>query len=507
MREGESNGYNHRMNPDNFEPLYTAEQTRALDACAINDHGIPGITLMSRAAAATFDALIAVWPETEGLQVLCGTGNNGGDGYLVADLAHKRGIEAVVYQLGDTDRIGGDAKLAREQALANGVVERPYERGVLEHWGVIVDAMLGTGLGGDVRGAYATAIEEINATDAGIVAVDIPSGLCADSGRLLGAAVRAELTVTFIGLKRGLFTLDAPDHVGELHFAGLGVPDAVYGAVPASCHLLDLHALLATIPERPAASHKGDYGSVLVIGGDLGMGGAGLMAAEAALRCGTGLVRLATRPEHVAAAIARVPEVMTRGIQDGLELLTLIDASDVLVVGPGLGQSDWSEQVLRMAHESGRAMVLDADGLNLLAEGRVIPADARPNRIITPHPGEAARLLGQSTAEVQADRFAAVSALQARYGGVAILKGNGSLIADGARQWLCDYGNPGMASGGMGDVLSGVLGALLAQGHSLADSAAIGVSLHAAAADIAALDGERGLVATDLIPAMRDLLG
>ena len=495
------------MNLTGLEPLYTAAETRDLDSCAITRHGIPGATLMSRAAHAAFDALLSVWPEPEYIQVLCGTGNNGGDGYLLADIAHKRGIGVVVYQLGDPTRIIADAALARQQALASGVAVVGWKPGVLEARGVVVDAMLGSGLGGDVREPFLGAIDELNQLDLPVLAVDIPSGLCADSGRVLGRAVRADLTVSFIGLKRGLFCLQGPDHAGERLFAGLGVPDAVYTEIPAGCRLLDLDTLLEQVPTRAASAHKGDYGSVLVIGGDLGMGGAGAMAAEAALRCCAGLVRLAPRPQHVAAAIARCPEVMARGIDDGLELLPMIDASTVLVIGPGLGQSDWSAQVLRMGAESGKPLVLDADGLNLLAHGRELTTTARDNWILTPHPGEAARLLGCSTEEVQQDRFAAVQALQQRYGGIVLLKGNGSLVADGEGIFLCDYGNPGMASGGMGDVLSGTIGALLAQGLCGRDATVLGVCLHAAAADLAAEDGQRGLAATDLLPVMRELLG
>ena len=490
----------------NAERLYTAEQTRALDRCAIVDHKVPGITLMSRAAGAAFDAMLGAWPEPQKVQVVCGTGNNGGDGFLVADLAHKRGIPAVVYQVGDPDRIGGDALLAREQALANGVPIEPFEPGVLLGVGVVVDAMLGTGLGGDVRGAYLEAIEEINASGAAVLAVDIPSGLCADTGRVLGSAVRADLTVTFIGLKRGLFTLDAADYTGELAFADLGVPPEIYGQVDSDCLRLELESLLEQLAPRPAVAHKGMYGTVLVIGGDRGMAGAVAMAAEAALRCGAGLVRVATRPEHVAALVARTPEAMPMGVESGDDLAPLIESADVLVVGPGLGQSPWSEYLLRAAVASGKRMVLDADGLKMLAAGLV---DVRPNSdwVITPHPGEAARLLGCSNSEVQGDRFAAALALQRHFGGVAVLKGNGSLIAGVGPLLLADYGNPGMASGGMGDVLSGVIGSLMAQNLASLEAAALGVCLHGAAGDIAAEEGLRGLLATDLMPWLRELLG
>jgi NAD(P)H-hydrate epimerase len=340
-----------------------------------------------------------------------------------------------------------------------------------------------------------------------VLAVDIPSGLCADTGRVLGLAVQADLTVTYIGLKRGLFTLAAPDYTGAIEFNDLGVPPEVYRQVGCDSYRVELEALLERLPQRPATAHKGMYGSVLVIGGDYGMAGAAVLAAQAALRCGAGLVRVATRTEHVAALVARAPEAMPRGVRSRQELLPLVDAADVLVVGPGLGQSPWSEQLLQVAAASAKPMVLDADGLNLLVQGQAITERRRDNWVLTPHPGEAARLLECSTTEVQRDRFAAVRKLQKRYGGIVVLKGNGTLIASESQLLLSDYGNPGMASGGMGDVLSGVIGALLAQQLPVWEAAALGVCLHGAAADIAAGDGQRGLVASDLIPVMRTLLG
>jgi hydroxyethylthiazole kinase-like uncharacterized protein yjeF len=489
------------------EPLYTAAQVRALDHCAIHDHHIPGITLMARAAEAAFRYLLQAWPEPGCIQVLCGTGNNGGDGFLLADLAHKRGFDVAVIQLGDAGKIRGDALLARQQALANGVAFTDFGTCPLNGSGVVVDALLGTGLSGAVRDAYTDAIRSINASGARVLAIDIPSGLCADTGRVLGEAVRADLTVTFIGLKRGLFTLQAPDYTGAVQFSDLAVPQAVYAAVPAQCARLELEALLACLPARPATAHKGLYGNVLVLGGEYGFAGAAALAAEAALRCGAGLVQVATRPEHVAALVARTPEVMPRGVTTGEEVAPMLAAADVLVVGPGLGQSAWSIELFERAVASGTPMVLDADGLNLLASGAVRDTHSGAVRVMTPHPGEAARLLACTTAEVQADRFAAVTALQARFGGVIVLKGNGSLIADGEGILLSDYGNPGMASGGMGDVLSGVIGALLAQRMPPLEAAALGVCLHGAAADIAAAEGARGMVATDLLPHMRALLG
>ncbi|MEM9255692.1 MAG: NAD(P)H-hydrate dehydratase [Pseudomonadota bacterium] len=493
--------------PPMLDYLYTGDQTRSLDRCAIEEFGIAGSTLMGRAANAAFNRLIKFWPNVERLQVLCGTGNNGGDGFLIADLAHKRKLPVKVLQLGDEGKIRGDALQARQQALANGVAFETYRDGLLDSGAVVIDAMLGTGLGGDVREPYRTAIEAVNVSGAPVLAVDIPSGVCADSGRVLGAAVRADLTVTFIGLKRGLFTYQGQGFAGDVEFSDLEVPAEVYQRVPADSVRLELPALLGTLPPRSVTAHKGDCGTVLVVGGDYGMAGAASLAAEAALRCGAGLVSVATRLEHVAPLVARVPEVMAHGVAEQTQLEPLVDAADVLVLGPGLGQSAWSLALAQTVLAGGKPLVMDADALNLLAAGSLDDAISGQDWILSPHPGEAGRLLRTDTAAVQGDRFAAVRELQQRYGGVVVLKGNGTLVCDRTGIGVANYGNPGMATGGMGDVLSGVLGALAAQGLSLAQAGALGVCLHGAAADAAAIEGERGLVATDLMPQLRSLIG
>jgi NAD(P)H-hydrate epimerase len=489
------------------EALYSAAETRALDQWAIRHGGISGAVLMSRAAAATLEQLLRHWPQAALLQIMCGTGNNGGDGYLIADQAHRRGIPVQVLQVADPARIRGDALRAREQALANGVAVLPFSPAALRSSAVLVDAMLGTGLGGEVRAPFADAIDTCNNSGLPLVAVDIPSGLCSDTGRILGRAIRADLTVTFIACKRGLFTLHGPDCCGALEFSDLSLPLEAYRAVPPTWRRLDLDVLLAQWPRRPTLAHKGNYGTVLVVGGDSGMAGAAALAAEAALRSGAGLVRVATRPEHVSAIISRTPEAMVTGVRSGQDLQPLLAAADVLVVGPGLGRSSWSQQLLQAAAASQLPCVLDADGLNLLAEGQVLKPGRRDHWLYTPHPGEAARLLGTTTSAVQEDRFAAAVQLQERLGGAVVLKGNGSLIVAGEQRLLSDYGNPGMASGGMGDVLSGIVGGLLAQGLEGAAAAAMAVCLHGAAADLAAEQGERGLLASDLMQPLRRLLG
>src|SRR5690606_8372139 len=303
---------------------------------------------------------------------------------------------------------------------------------------------------------------------------------------------------TFIGLKRGLVTGRGPALCGDLYLADLDVVDVRDDAALPHCLLLD--DVLHYLSPRKADAHKGDFGHVMVIGGDTGCGGAALMAAEAAARTGAGLVSVATRPEHIPAILARRPEIMACGVVSGQELEPWLARPTVLVLGPGLGSSPWSEQMLQQAANTGLPMVLDADALNMMAAERVLPAGSkRDNWLLTPHPGEAARLLGVSTADIQADRFAAVEALQQRYGGAVILKGAGSLVAGTTLGiGVVTAGNPGMASGGMGDILSGILGGLLAQGLPLEEAARVGATVHSVAADMAAEElGQRGLLALD----------
>lgn len=489
--------------------LYTAAQVRAFDRIAIDEYKIPGIQLMKRAGKAAFDLLLQRWPDFEHLHVFCGTGNNGGDGFIVAALAAQRALPVTVWQVGDAEKIRGDALLARQFALASGVRIEHFA-GAIPTEGVIVDALLGTGLGGEVKSPFAQAIAAINRSRLPVLALDIPSGLCSDSGRVLGSAVRATVTITFIALKRGLFTADAADCCGDIQFAALQIPAEIYTREKPLCIRVELDDFAVDLAPRPRTTHKGHYGHVLVIGGDYGMAGAVAMAAQAAARTGAGLVSCATRPEHVAAIVARCPEVMAHGVNGLGELAPLLDSATAIVIGPGLGRSAWSEQMLLGVWQRAQAkplpLLVDADALNLLAQGEIVASPNYAQWVLTPHPGEAARLLGCATAEIQRDRFAAATVLQQRYGGAVVLKGAGTLIASNAGISVANYGNPGMATGGMGDVLSGIVGGLLAQGFVPERVAALAVCLHGRAADLAAQDGERGLLATDLLPHLRELL-
>lgn len=483
--------------------LYRAEQVRALDRCAIEQFNIPGLTLMERAGAAAFELLRSRWPKARFITVLCGTGNNGGDGFVVARLAHQAGLQVRVLLLGDRRKLQGDALASAEQLHQAGCRIEPYVP--LDFpTDLIVDGVLGTGLERTVEGEWAAVLTAANRHPAPLLALDIPSGLHADSGNILGCAVRAEATISFIGLKQGMFTAKGPACCGEVVFADLDLPIEVYREVEAGARLLRWRTFAEGLKPRARTLHKGDCGHLLLVGGDAGFSGAIRLAGEAALRSGAGLVSIATRAEHATMIAAQRPELMCHGVEHPRALQPLLARADAVAIGPGLGLGVWGTQMLRRVLQSDLPLVVDADGLNLLAQ----EPERRDNWVLTPHPGEAGRLLGCSTAEIQADRFGAVSQLQQRYGGVALLKGAGTLV-DGEAQalpGLCREGNPGMASGGMGDLLTGVIGALMVQGETPQRAAEMGACLHGAAGDRAAAAGERGMLASDLLPALRQLM-
>ena len=483
--------------------LYRAEQVRKLDQLAIVERDIPGITLMKNAGAAAWHELRAAWPEARRITVVCGSGNNAGDGYILASNALAQQYSVRVMALADPEQLKGDAATAARELLAAGVPVESFSPQNLADCDVIVDALLGTGLDRPVSGAYLEAIAAINRSQRAILSLDIPSGLHADTGQVLGAAVKASITVCFIGLKAGIYTGSGPEYAGQVIFADLNVPPDIYAGIKPRATRLHGSELSRLLAPRMRDAHKGDFGHVLIIGGDYGFAGAVRMAGEAAARSGAGLVSIATRGEHAFALSAAVPELMARGVVEPADLDALLGKVTVIAIGPGLGQSLWGQALLSKVLECRQPLVVDADALNLIAR-EPFHSD---NWILTPHPGEAARLLAISTREVQDDRYGAAAELQRRYGGVIVLKGCGSIIADEAGDLsVCDAGNPGMAAGGMGDVLTGVIAGLLAQGLGKGAAARMGVYLHAHAADAAvAVSGERGLRATDLMPRIQRL--
>ncbi len=482
--------------------LYTAAQVRELDRTAIRALGISGYALMQRAADSAWRTLRARWPQASRIVVLCGAGNNGGDGYLLAVRAREAGVDVELIALAEP-KGSDDAALARADWQSCGGRSVPVPAR-LPDADVYVDALFGTGLARAVDGPARLMIEQVNASGVPVLALDVPSGLCADTGSVLGIAVRATTTVTFVAHKRGLFTAAAMDYCGDLILDTLGLPETLYTTCDADAHLLDLRAMMDWLPARAHDANKGLFGHVLAVGGDKGMGGAIRLAGEAALRVGAGLVSVATRAEHVIAMNAARPELMVHGIVDAdgtMELL--LQRAGVVALGPGLGRSAWSKALWQAALAAGKPTVLDADGLNLLA---LAPQALPAKTVLTPHPGEAARLLACDISVIARDRFAAARKIAGQYGAVAVLKGAGSLIASPDGQvTVCRWGNPGMASAGMGDVLTGVIAGLLAQGLDPWQAACLGVALHAQAGDVAAIGGQAGTLASDLFDPLRRL--
>jgi hydroxyethylthiazole kinase-like uncharacterized protein yjeF len=484
--------------------LYRADQCRELDRLAIEEFEISGNILMERAGEAAFNVLRDRWPAARRIGVLCGIGNNGGDGYVIARLAHEQGLDVTVLQVADAGRLQGDALAALQRLAGVDVSPTPYEDQDLAQFDVVVDALLGTGLSGEVRNPFELAIKAVNRCTSPVLAVDIPSGLNADTGMPCGVAVQADCTVTFIGMKQGLLTGEAADYCGHILFDDLKLPSAVYERIqPAAIRIAYIEQRGLLTP-RKRSSHKGDYGHVLVVGGNFGMAGAARLTGEAALRTGAGLVSIATRKEHAAIISSARPELMSHGIETAEALKALSARANVIAIGPGLGQDDWAQELLAMAVARNLPLVVDADALNLLAQINM----QRQQWILTPHPGEAARLLSETAQAINADRFAALHQLAEKYNATVVLKGAGTLVqSPHAIPAVCDGGNPAMASGGMGDVLTGIIAGLIAQGLALAPAAQLAVCLHRRAADLAIRGiGERGLLATDLMPSIRRLI-
>ncbi|KAF1722038.1 NAD(P)H-hydrate dehydratase [Pseudoxanthomonas wuyuanensis] len=483
-------------------PLYGSAAARQLDARATALLGGDGYQLMQRAGQAGWRYLLQQWPQAQRIVVVCGPGNNGGDGYVLARLARRSGRSVQLVHLREHVPASELAQRACTDYLAaGGTVELFDER--LPAADVVVDALFGIGLTRPPDAGCAALIAAINAQSVPVLSLDVPSGVDAELGSVPGAAVLATCTLQFIAMHAGLFTGDALEYTGALALDDLDVPAAAFDDTAAAATLLQKDALARWLLPRRRNTHKGESGRVLCIGGDHGSGGAIALCAEAALRCGAGLLSVATRESHVAALLARRPEAMVRAVESGEALQALLEPADIVALGPGLGQGDWAQGLFALALRAGKPLVIDADALNLLA--------AQPHKlddaVLTPHPGEAARLLGVGgAADVQRDRFAAARALSERYGSVVVLKGAGTVVAaPGQIPRAIDAGNPGMAVGGMGDALTGVIAALRGQGLPAFDAASAGALLHALAGDEAASEGERGLLPSDLMPHLRRL--
>lgn len=478
------------------QPVWRTEAIRQMEQQIVASQHITMYQLMERAGLALFQTLQSHWPSARHIWILCGKGNNGGDGYVVARLARQHGFQVRVAAL-DTPAPGITAELAYRDWLACGGTCLALQE-LTGSPDVIVDALLGIGPTTPLRGELPAWIQFINRNPAPVLAVDIPSGLNAETGNLLGCAVHATLTLTMLGLKYGLVTGHAASCVGTLLMASLGRTAWPEHTALQQVDALSYAQIGALLPPRDPCAHKGDHGKLLVIAGGRGMPGAAHLAAEAGLRTGSGLVKVCCDPANQAMIFMGRPELMF-----SLDVDADLTWSSVIVIGPGLGTDDWAQTLWQKVQHGDHPMVVDADALNLLARH---PRKAS-HWILTPHPGEAARLLQCHVADIEADRYAAVSRLQQQYGGVVLLKGPGTLVCDGRHTVVCLEGNPGMASGGMGDVLSGTIGGLLSQGLSLYQAAYVGALVHGRAGNcVAEHHGERGMLASDLSQYLQKLV-
>ncbi|MGF1748373.1 NAD(P)H-hydrate dehydratase [Vibrio cionasavignyae] len=509
--------------------VYSAESVKLGEKQAALHAGIELYTLMQRAGGAAFELLKDRYPRLTHILVCCGKGNNGGDGYIVAANALQENITVTLWHVGDPNSLTGDAQRAKLMFLQlGGNIHAPGNQ-IPDDVDVIIDALLGTGLTGAPRPYYSHLIDRINQSTAPVIAIDIPSGVNANTGYVDHNAIEATHTITFIGIKSGLVTGNARQYVGELIFAGLQV-NQYFDNVTQAVGGLTNRQWLSFLRSRRKDAHKGCNGKVVVIGGDKGMSGAAFLASASALRTGAGLVATVSHADSVNAIRSLLPEAMvieetvTEAMAEETTLIetitttaTLSDAvterlswASVACIGVGLGRNGWSKTLFEQTESffSDRYVprVLDADALYWLSSqnhhGKFDGVGS--SRILTPHPGEAATLLGVSTDTIEKDRYKASHQLVERYGGVVVLKGAGTLITNGEMTVICHAGNPGMATGGMGDVLSGTIAGLLAQGYATFDAAVLGTLIHSLAADDSANEhGSIGMMASDLLPYLR----
>ncbi len=507
--------------------LYSAKQAKRIDQAWIRSHPVTGYQLMCRAGLGLWHLMQGSLTAGARIVILVGAGNNGGDGYVVARLAHEQGYSVLIVYSTPPRNLKGPAREAAQICESASIECQPWA-GKLPPADVYVDALLGIGFSpvmgsaNPLKPPINDMVAALNKVSVPIYSADIPTGIDADRGKLTNLAVKATATVTFITCSPGLLTGSAVDYVGELWFDDLGVPDEVLQSFASTINCLGraqipTQAALNRVRSRSLSAHKGDFGHVVIVGGDLGLGGAALMAAEAALMAGAGKVSLITRPEHVPAALVRVPEVMVLGVDVKSSEEVLRKANDVLmqasvaVLGVGLGLGEWGINLAQLTFEYSKALVLDADVLNLLADRSLSWPDANTPRVMTPHPKEAARLLNTTVPNVENDRLYAAEKCRDRFRAQVVLKGAGTVVSrysgSHSQSTLIHAGNPGMASGGTGDVLSGVIGALVAQGLPVDLAAVNGSLLHAVAGDEAAERlGQVGLRASELPRYVRQLL-
>ncbi|MDO6713334.1 NAD(P)H-hydrate dehydratase [Aliiglaciecola sp. 2_MG-2023] len=484
--------------------LYTAQCVREGEVEAAKQMSIPLYDVMLIAGEKLFQWIQKHFDHQTNILVVVGTGNNGGDGYVAASLLLDDGYKVSLASIDPARQLSGDAALAQKSWVASGGEVADIRLLDTEHFELIVDGLLGTGLNGPVSSAYQSVIQRINQSAAHILCIDIPSGLDANTGATLGASINADTTITFVGIKTGLVTANGKQKSANLIFEELNIGETFAHLTEPKARLVE-YADFAPLPSRALYSHKGNNGKLLCIGGNNGMAGAIRLTAEAAIRTGAGLVKVYCHPSSASSIVQGRAEIMA----SSENLLQLLDWADCIVFGPGLGQTTWSQetfnQLLSYLVDQDKPLVIDADGLNLLSQQ--LHALNLSYLIMSPHSAEAARLLNISIESVENDRYQAASKLVETYGGNCILKGAGSIVHGPLGTYVCANGNPGMSTAGMGDVLSGVLGSLAAQGMTATDASLYGTCIHSAAADLVADNfGQRGMIASDLFDYLRQLV-
>lgn len=494
----------------------SSEQVKALEPQAAEMANCSMFELMQRAGTAAFQALKAEWPKAQNILVVAGSGNNAGDGYVLAKQALNAGLHVIVVCQEPERKLQGDAKRAQSEWHKVGGETQTFSAQNFAQFDVIVDALLGTGVVGKVKPKLQSVIETINQTNTAILSIDLPSGMLANTGQALPICVNADVTITFIAIKPGLVTGAGKEFCGKLHFADLGVGSEFFSMAEMTAQLVDWK-MLQPLKVRPVNANKGTFGKLLCIGGNLGMPGAIRLSAEAALRAGAALVKVFCHESNSLTISAGRPEIM----QAHENLEAALNWCTDIIIGPGLGQDDWAHQqflhLFAYLKRHPKPLVIDADGLNLLAtmqnDTNLIDTLAQlPALVLTPHPGEASRLLQCDISKIENDRYSSSKDIAQFYSSTCVLKGAGTIIQSydlhqETQFWVCKGGNAGMATAGMGDLLTGVIGAFLAQKLNPQHAAVYGVCAHAEAGDRNALEyGQRGMITSDLIQPLRTIV-
>tara|TARA_R110002167_G_scaffold54456_1_gene155088 strand:- start:2180 stop:3733 length:1554 start_codon:yes stop_codon:yes gene_type:complete len=496
--------------------IVSSEQVRTIEPKAAQLAGCSMFELMQRAGEATFQALTKEWPEAQNIMIVAGNGNNAGDGYVLAKLAKQKGMHVVVVCQQPQRELTGDAKQAQAQWLNVGGETQKFAGQNYAQFDLIVDALLGTGVTGEVKPDFQAVIQQINQSNIPVLSIDLPSGMQANTGQALPICVKADVTVTFIATKPGLVSGIGKEFSGKVVFADLAVAKEFFSLAHSDTQLVNWQ-MLQPLKSRPVHSNKGSFGKLLCIGGNQGMPGAIRLSAESALRCGVGLVKVYCHESSSLAISIGRPEIMFA--HKNLE--AALDWCSCIVIGPGLGQDDWAHQQFSrlLAHLKlhPKPLVIDADALNLIAAmaddaDQLDTLAQLPAIVLTPHPGEASRLLQCHIAKIENDRYLASKNIAHKYKSSCVLKGAGTIIQTNRldqepQSWVCEGGNPGMATAGMGDLLSGVIGAFLAQGFTSQQAAVYGVCAHAEAGDRVAIQyGQRGMITSDLLQPLRAIV-